>query len=140
MKENSNLLAFLKKEGARLCPSLIVLAATAAVLVSCSVAPSEHDIREIIEKYYNQRNLKVVKLALGEVRSQPIGDRTYMGTPQFTVHVRTLTLQATEDSKNPSGRKKGDFLDLKDGVVTIKENPARKGIYLLVSISSSIAP
>ncbi len=109
-------------------------------LASCTVAPSEHDIREIIDQYYSGRNFKVVKLALGEVRSQPMGDKTYMGTSGFIINVRSLTLQAAEDSKKPLGYKKGDLLVLKNGTVTIREDPAKKGAYLLVSISSSLAP
>lgn len=137
MENNRDILA---SPIAGLCLSLLLLVATFSGLVSCSVAPSEHDIREIMEQYYEQKNLKVVKLALGEVRSQPMGDRTYMGTSAFIVHVRSLTLLVIEDGKSPFDRQKGDSLTLKNGTVTIREDPVKKGRYVLVSISSSIVP
>jgi hypothetical protein len=116
---------------------LIFLTVTFAVSVSllsgCTVKPDEGTVKDTVSRYFLEKHYKVVRIDIGAVSSIPLKSRVYMGPEGYIIHVRSITLEATEDSGPPLNYKKGQRLTFNNALVHIRAG--EKGIWLVSNIS-----
>ena len=103
---------------------------------SCTVAPSEDDIRGAITDFFDRRNYKVVYLRIGKIEGVPLAEKTYMGTPGYVVGITAITLEAKQDKG--SDIKKGNRLTFSDARIRIWQDAEDKSRWH-VSIISGIS-
>ncbi|GAB4388545.1 MAG: hypothetical protein Kow0025_08490 [Thermodesulfovibrionales bacterium] len=96
-------------------------------LLGCSVPPPESTARDVIVRHFEARDYRVVNLELGEISPMPLGEKTYMGTRGFNVHVRSITLEAA----SPGGRRQ----TFENGDIFIKEKTGPGGGWTVSNIS-----
>jgi hypothetical protein len=75
----------------------------------CSMPPAEHDVHELIVQHYESRSYRIAELKIGEIGELPLGEREYMSTKGYIVHIRSITLQPEE----PGEEKRCTFPDAK---------------------------
>ena len=95
-------------------------------LAGCSVQPPASDIESAIRRYYDGLGHRVVKVVIGDISSQPIGDMKYMGTKGYTIAIESLKLEIGKDTVGQRMYVKGERVTFEDGIVTIREDPAQK--------------
>jgi hypothetical protein len=102
----------------------------------CAVAPSEDDIRAAITDYYCRQHYRVVDLKIGRIEGVALFEKTYMGTPGYTVEIPSITLEAQQDKG--SDIKKGTRLNFSDARIRMMQDRENKSLWH-VSIISGIA-
>ena len=107
-----------------------------SVAVSCAVSPSEDDLRNAIENYFEGQHYGVVNIRLGKIEGVPLAEKTYMGTPGYVVEIPAITLEAKQDKG--SGIRKGDLITFSNAKIRVRQAPGNNGPWH-VSIISGIA-
>lgn len=130
---------FLHCEGENMKPkgqlilSSIAIAASVLLLCGCSTKPDKKVVRETIVRYFQDRHYEVLKIDIGAISSIPVRSRVYMGPEGYTVRVRSITIEAMEDSGPPLNYKKGQVLAF--GHALIRIIAGEKGGWLVSNIS-----
>lgn len=103
------------------------------VTVACSVAPDSVVVEDVIRRHFEARQYRVVELRIDRVISIPLSEKTYMGTPGYTVEVQSITLEAAAD--NLPGFPKGEKRTFSGATVMIREKSGERGVWTLSRIS-----
>jgi hypothetical protein len=101
----------------------------------CSIPPGESEVKDAIMRYFGEKGYRVIELHLGGVRPVPLGNRVYMGTEGYLVDVRSITLEATEDSGSPLFHRKDERLTFRDAVFQIRGKAGEKWAWEVSVIS-----
>jgi hypothetical protein len=109
-------------------------------ITACSVQPPKSDIESAIRRYYDGLGYRVIDVVIGDITSQPIRDMKYMGTKGYSVSVERLTLEIGKEVVGSKPYTPGERVVFEKGVITIREDPAVKGRWLIVSVSSNLSP
>lgn len=115
---------------------LLLFPATLAVIIfllsGCTVRPDEKEVKDSITQYFKERKFKVVDMDIGGISTIPLSSKVYMGAEGYTVEVRSITLEITEDPGAPSYYRKGQRLTFKKAAVQIRTG--EKGRWLISHI------
>jgi hypothetical protein len=90
------------------------------LLLGCAGKPDERAVNDSISRYFQERHYKVLRLDIGSVSSIPLKSRVYMGPEGYIVHVRSITLEATQDSGPPLNYRKGQRLTFDSALIHIR--------------------
>jgi hypothetical protein len=112
----------------------------AVFIVACSVQPPRSDIESAIRRYYDAQGHRVIDVVIGDISSQPVSDMKYMGTKGYSVSVERLTLEIGKEITGSKPYTPGERVVFEKGFIAIREDPAEKGRWLIVSVSSNLAP
>jgi hypothetical protein len=110
-----------------------VLAVSFVLLPGCAVKPDKKVVKETIVRYFQGKHYEVVEMEIAEISSIPLKSRVYMGPEGYTVRLRSLTLEATEDSGPPLNYRKGQLLTFGHALVHIRAG--EKGRWFVSGIS-----
>ncbi len=116
---------------------MIVISLTAA-LSGCSVAPSETTLAKAVTDYFERNNYKVVDLKIGKIEGTSLSEKTYMGTPGYTVDIVSITLEPLEDKS--SDIRKGKQLVFTNASIRVRQDMANKNIWHVSIISGISVP
>ena len=108
-----------------------------SVILSCTVAPSQEDVRGVITAYFKGRNYIVHELQLGSISPVPLGQKTYMGTQGHLVGITRITLEAGKDNRV---YKEGEQLTFANAWIRIREKADKKGEWIVADISGISVP
>ncbi|UCG78501.1 MAG: hypothetical protein JSV21_01305 [Nitrospirota bacterium] len=109
------------------------------IIAGCSVNPSNDAIESAIYRYYSNLGDHVVDMKIGEILPQPMEKLKYMGTKGYTVKIDSITIELGEDTERAGPHNIGQQVTLTGGVITIREDPAKKGEWIIVNVSENIA-
>ncbi len=116
---------------------LILLSLTFAALFfllsGCAAKPGENTVKDTITRYFREKHYKVVEIDIAAVSSIPLKSRVYMGPEGYIIHIRSITLEVTEDSGPPLNYRKGQRLTFDNALVHIRAG--EKGAWLVSNIS-----
>jgi hypothetical protein len=98
----------------------VILAASFFLLAGCAAKPDERVVKDTISRYFQEKHYKVVEMDIASVSSIPLKSRVYMGPEGYIVHVRSITLEAVEDSGPPLNYRKGQLLTFKNALIHIR--------------------
>ncbi len=104
-------------------------------IIGCSVPPPRSAVEETIVKYLEEKGYKVSEIIIGNIRPTPPGEKQYMGTEGYTVHVSSLTLEFTRDIGEPWNYKRGWHITFDNASVRIKKSTAQKDKWVITDIS-----
>lgn len=104
---------------------------------SCSVAPSQDVIHDTIQRFFEDRNCRVIELQIGSISSLPLNQKTYMGTASHIVEVRKITFQISEDLRE---YQKGELFTYMNGSISIREKVDLKNKWIVVNVSGIRVP
>lgn len=121
------------KPGGQLILSSIAVAASVFLLCGCSVKPDKKVVKEAIDRYFQDRHYEVLEIDIAAISSIPVKSRVYMGPEGYTVRLRSITLEATEDSGPPLNYRKGQILTF--GHALIRITAGDKGMWLVSNVS-----
>lgn len=110
------------------------------LLAGCAVQPSESTVKDVIRNYFEAKEYRVIALEIGEMKAVPLSEKKYMGTEGYRVDVQLLTLEVIEDMGAPNYYKSGQQFTFQNGSISIKEDPAKKGRWILNKISGNLVP
>jgi len=110
------------------------------LIIACTPSPSKSDISEAIRRYFESQGYGIEELVISDISSQPISELKYMGTKGYHVGIQRLTLVIEKKSGDVRTFRKGDRVTLHDGVIIVREDPSRRGKWIVSSISSNLAP
>jgi hypothetical protein len=113
--------------------SAVILAASFFLLAGCAAKPDERVVKDAISRYFQEKHYKVVQMDITSVSSIPLKSRVYMGPEGYIVHVRSITLEAAEDSGPPLNYRKGQRLTFSNALIHIRAG--EKGRWLVSNIS-----
>ena len=105
-------------------------------LGSCTMGPSENDIRLAMTDFFDRQHYRVVDLRIGKIEGTPLAEKTYMGTPGYVVEIPAITLEAQQD-RRPDVRR-GTRLTFSDARIRVRQDAENKNQWH-VSIISGIA-
>jgi hypothetical protein len=111
----------------------VVLAAAFFLLAGCAAKPDEKVVKDTISRYFQQKHYGVVEMDIASVSPIPLKSRVYMGPEGYIVHVRSITLEATEDSGPPLNYRKGQRLTFNNALIHIRAG--QKGGWQVSNIS-----
>jgi hypothetical protein len=134
MDMNRNRLAHLGREILALLLMLVPLQG------GCAARPSSLELKDLIVEHFERQGYRVIRIDFGDIEKIPIQKMTYMGTKGYAVDVRLLVLEASADAGPPKFSKKGQHLTLRDGKITVRENPGGRKRWTITYISSNLAP
>jgi hypothetical protein len=77
-------------------------------------------VRDSISRYFQGKHYRVLRMDIASISSIPLKSRVYMGPEGCIVHVRSITVEATEDSGPPLNYKKGQRLTFHNALVHIR--------------------
>jgi endonuclease YncB( thermonuclease family) len=72
--------------------SQLLLVIILFLFYGCSASPSKSTVEELIVKHFQSGGYTVDRLEIGDFRSMPVGEKQYMGTQAYDVHVPFITL------------------------------------------------
>ncbi len=104
----------------------------------CTVSPSEDDLINAINDYFEAEHYSVLNIMLGKIEGVPLSEKTYMGTPGYVVEIASITIEARQD-KGPDIRK-GDRLVFSNAKISVRQDPRNKGLWHVTIISGIAAP
>jgi hypothetical protein len=111
----------------------VILAVSFFLLAGCAAKPDERVVKDTISRYFQEKHYKVVEMDIASVSSIPLKSRVYMGPEGYIVHVRSITLEAAEDSGSPLNYKKGQRVTFSNALIHIRA--AEKGGWQVSNIS-----
>jgi hypothetical protein len=111
----------------------VTLAASFFLLAGCAAKPDESAVKDTIRRYFQEKHYKVVEMDIASVSSIPLKSRVYMGPEGYIVHVRSMTLEAAEDSGPPLNYRKGQRITFNNALVHIRAG--EKGGWQVSNIS-----
>ncbi len=106
------------------------------VVTSCTVAPSDGDIKRAITDYFDKQDYRVAYLKIGRIEDIHLAEKTYMGTPSFVVEISSIVLEAQRD-KGPDIMK-GNRLTFSGAKIGMSQDVENKSLWH-ISIVSGIA-
>lgn len=105
------------------------------VVTSCTVAPSEDEIKRAITYYFDKQDYRVVYLKIGKIEDIRLAEKTYMGTPGYVVDITSIVLEAQRDKG--SDIMKGKRLTFPGAKISMRQDIENKSLWH-VSIVSGI--
>jgi hypothetical protein len=123
----------MKANDIRLIFRAALIAPSVFLLFGCAVKPDEKAVKDSIGRYFQTKHYKVVEIDIASVSSIPLKSRVYMGPEGYIVHVRSIILEATEDSGPPLDYKKGQRLTFDNALIHIRAG--EKGSWQVSHIS-----
>ncbi len=105
------------------------------VATSCTVAPSDNDIKRAMTYYFGQQGYRIVYLKIGKIEDIHLAQKNYMGTPSYLVEITGIVLEAQRNKG--SDIKKGSRLTLSDAKISMSRDMENKSLWH-VSIISGI--
>jgi hypothetical protein len=111
-----------------------------SLLQGCSAGPSKSTVEELIVKHFQGKQYKVMNLTIGEIRSMPLGEKQYMGTPGYDVDIPTITLRKNQDGGDSSFNKKEQEMTFNNVTVRIKQRSVRDREWVIASIEGISIP
>jgi hypothetical protein len=99
---------------------VVVLAASFVILTGCAAKPDEKVVQDTVIRYFQEKHYKVVEMDIASISSIPLKSKVYMGPEGYIVHVRTLTLEATENSGPPLNYRKGQRITFNNALIHIR--------------------
>jgi hypothetical protein len=120
--------------------SLLLLTAVSCFLFGCSAAPSEHSVKKLIIKYFEDKIYRVIKIDMGEIRAMPMGEKQYMGTPGYDVDVTAISLEVLEDTGEPWSYKKGQKIMFSNASIRIKQRSVHDKDWIIANIQGIAVP
>lgn len=97
-------------------------------------------MERLLAAYFTSHHFHLVAVKIDTISSQPIGQVKYMGTKGYHVAIRHIILEVRKDTSGRRQYLRGERITLREGTVIIREDPSRKGKWLVSSISSSLMP
>jgi hypothetical protein len=97
-------------------------------------------VAKTISRYFADRQYRVIALEVGEIAPIPLKEKTYMGHPTYTVEVRSIILEVSEDIGNPWNYQKGERLTFENAVMQMREHSRNSGGWVIVNISGISVP
>jgi hypothetical protein len=120
--------------------SLLLLTVCSYFLYGCTAAPSENLVKRLITKYFEDKIYRVVKIDIGEIRTMPMGDKQYMGTPGYDVDVTAISLEVLEDTGEPWSYKKGQKIMFSNASIRIKQRSVHDKDWIIAKIQGIAVP
>jgi hypothetical protein len=97
-----------------------VILAASFLLAGCAAKPDERVVKDTISRYFQEKHYKIVEMDIASVSSIPLKSRVYMGPEGYIVHVRSITLEAAEDSGPPLNYRKGQRITFNNALIHIR--------------------
>jgi hypothetical protein len=110
-----------------------ILAAAFILLAGCSARPDERVVKDTVSRYFLEKHYRVVEMDITSISSIPLKSRVYMGPEGYIVHVRSITLEAVEDSGPPLNYRKGQRITFVNALIHIRAG--EKGGWLVSNVS-----
>ncbi|MGC2063912.1 MAG: hypothetical protein WA610_13120 [Thermodesulfovibrionales bacterium] len=105
------------------------------LVTGCRETPSEDRVRDVMARYLAERHLAIRSLEIGEIRGESMNTQVYMGSPSYMVVIRTVTLEATQDTMALTGLRKGQSVTYKNARVKVREKNRQKDTWEISVIS-----
>ncbi len=113
-----------------ICSFLLLL-----IVAGCRETPSEEAVREVMDRYLAERHLVIRSLEIGEIREGGLNTQVYMARPSYTVVIKAVTLEATENTMALTGLRKGQIVTYKNARIKVREKDRQKNTWELSVIS-----
>ncbi len=97
--------------------ALMVLLFTAG----CRETPTEGTVRDAMTRYLAARHLSIRFLEIGEISGGSMNTQAYMGNPAYTIVIKSITLEATQDIFVPVPMKKGQSTTYSNVRIKVRE-------------------
>jgi hypothetical protein len=120
--------------------SILLLTAFSPFLSGCSATPSENSVKQLIIKYFEDKIYRVIKIDIGEIRTMPMGEKQYMGTPGYDVDVKAISLEVLKDTGEPWSYKKGQKIMFSNASIRIKQRTVHDKDWIIVNIKGIAVP
>jgi hypothetical protein len=112
-----------------------IFLASLIVLTMCAVIPSEGVVNDVIIRYFEAKNYRVVELHIGNIESVSLSEKTYMGTRGYTIEVQSITLETAGGSEALLKNDKEQRITFKKASIRMREDPGQKGGWIIINIS-----
>jgi hypothetical protein len=109
------------------------------LLIGCGPAPTKDNIKTLIVREFEARHYRVTDLQISDIKPSA-GEKTYMGSKSYIVHIPLITFEATQDIGSPVLYMKGRKFSFKDASVEIKEDLYKKGKWTIKDIKGIPVP
>lgn len=121
-------------------PLFSLLAILIIAFSGCMVTPSSETASQTIRQYFTDRQYSVISLEIGEIASIPLKEKTYMGLPTYTVQIKSIILEVTEDIGEPWNYHKGERLTFENAVIHLREPSRSGGNWIIAGLSGIPVP
>jgi hypothetical protein len=101
----------------------------------CRETPSEETVKAVMARYLAERHLVIRSLEIGEIRGGSINTQVYMGSPSYTVVIKEVTLEATENTMALTGLRKGQIITFKNARIKVREKDRQQDKWEISVIS-----
>jgi hypothetical protein len=110
------------------------------LLPGCKPPPSEQALKDLIAKHFETEKYHMLGIKLGDIKSVPLGEKTYMGTPGYQVDIESITLEIRQDIGKPILYRAGQKITFTNARIRIRERPGQAGTWILSNISGIPLP
>jgi hypothetical protein len=108
-------------------------------LIGCGPAPTKDNIKTLIVRDFEARHYRVTDLQISDIKPST-GEKIYMGSKSYIVHIPLITFEATQDTGSPVLYMKGQKFGFKNASVEIKEDLYKKGKWTIKDIKGIPVP
>ena len=111
-------------------------------LLGCSAAPSENTVKEVILNYFDARHYRVIAIDIGEIKTMPMGEKQYMGSPGYDVDVRSITLEVNKITEAEGSRSDDRIpqITFNNATVRIRQGTTPDKDWTIVNITGMAVP
>jgi hypothetical protein len=101
--------------------------------------PTKDNIKTLIVRDFEARHYRVTDLQISDIKPST-GEKIYMGSKSYIVHIPLITFEATQDTGSPVLYMKGQKFGFKNASVEIKEDLYKKGKWTIKDIKGIPVP